>query len=234
MRSTVLTVFALMLAMAAPSGAAADLPIYDGAMTFQSIQGADGREEFSWEVNLYEGQYLQQVDETHAGVFYEDGHRAFSIEGISAHASDGATVPTTLTVNQPNVITLAVHHRDGNPAAGGAPFDYPVTAGSGWEGGFQSVEIEGPPDESQLAHPPNRETLEPTAPRCLVPDLADRTLRASRKILHASHCRLGRVRGGRSREVHVVAQYRLIGKVLPAWARVDVKALAPAQYSRSS
>ena len=224
MRSALLVVFVLVLALLAPAGAAAEpVPLYDGAMSFPSIQGPEGPEEFFWEVHLYEGQYLQQLDEAHAGVFYEGGHPAFSIAAVSAHAVDGATVPTTLAVTQPNIITLTVHHRDGNPAAGGAPFDYPVIAGSGWEGGFQTHHVEGPP----------REQIAPE-PTCVVPDLSNRTLRASRKILHASHCRLGRVRGERSRAVHVITQYRPAGKVLPAWTRVDVKALAPAQYSRSS
>jgi hypothetical protein len=223
MRSTLLAAFVLILAMAAPTGAAADLPTYDGGMTFQSIQGPDGPEEFSWEVNLYEGQYLQQLDETHAGVFYEEGHPAFSIEAVAAHAADGATVPTTLAVSQPNVITLTVHHRAGNPAAGGAPFDYPVIAGSGWEGGFQTHIVEGPPGE-----------MPPAPPTCVVPDLTNRTLRASRKILHRAHCRLGRVRGERRREVRVTQQFRPVGRVLPIWTAVDVRALAPGQYSRSS
>lgn len=232
MRSALLAVFVLMLALLAPAGAAAEpLPLYDGAMTFPSIQEREGPEQFSWEVNLYEGQYLEQLDESHAGVFYESGHPAFSIEAIAAHAADGVTVPTTLAVTQPNFITLTVHHRAGNPNAGGASFDYPVIAGSGWEGGFQSYEIEGPP---ALEDPRSKQPQFQSEPTCVVPDLSNRTLRASRKILHASHCRLGRVRGERNPAVHVVEQYRLVGKVLPVWTRIDVKALPAAQYSRSS
>jgi hypothetical protein len=225
MRSTLLAVVVLILAMTAPTGAAADLSIYDGAMTFQSIQGPDGPEEFSWKVNLYEGQYLQQVDETHAGVFYEEGHPAFSIEAIAAHAADGATVPTTLAVTQPNVITLTVHHRDGNPAAGGAVFDYPVIAGSGWEGGIKT--------EPAVVLEPDRHGP-PSPPTCVVPDLTARTLRASRKILHQAHCRLGAVRGEQIRTAHVVTQFRQSGKLLPLWTKVDVKALPGLQYSRSN
>lgn len=221
--SAFLAVFVLVFTLLAPVEAGAEpVPLYDG-MSFPAIQGPDGPEEFSWQVNLREGQYLQQLDETHAGVFSEDGHPVFSIEAVAAHAADGVTVPTTLAVTAPNIITLTVHHRAGNPTASGAPFEYPVIAGSGWEGGIQTHFVEGPPGDQNVPDP-----------TCTVPDLGNRTLRASRKILHASHCRLGRVRGERNRAVHVVAQYRLIGKVLPAWTRVDVKALAPAQYSRSS
>lgn len=205
-----------MLAMAAPSMAGAEPPLFTGLMTFQAIQGPDGPEEFSWEVELGEEEELRQVDATHAGVFWPDDTMAMSIEAEKAHAADGAAVPTTLTVTQPNIITLTVHHRDGT-------FDYPVVAGAGWEGGFQT--------EPVVIVEPNREG---PPPACVVPDLGSRTLRASRKILHAAHCRLGKVRGERRREVHVVEQYRQVGKVLPVWARVDVKALRGAQYSRSS
>jgi hypothetical protein len=206
-----------------PAAATAEPPTFVGDMRFQAIQGPDGPEEFSWEVNLYEGQYLQQVDETHAEVFYEDGPRAFSIEGEAAHASDGASVPTTLAVTEPNIITLTVHHRDGNPAAGGASFDYPVVAGEGWEGGFRTEQVVMPPGDQPFA-----------PPTCVVPDLTDRTLRASRKILHGAHCKLGRVRGERRREVRVTQQFRQVGRVLPVWTAVDVKAVAAGQYSRSS
>lgn len=64
---------------------------------------------------------------------------------------------------------------------------------------------------------------------CVVPDLAGRTLRASRKILHGAHCKLGRVRGERRREVRVVEQYRQVGKILPVWSTVDVRALKVVQ-----
>jgi hypothetical protein len=192
-------------------------------MTFQSIQGPEGPEEYSWEVKLDEEEELKAIDEHHAGVFWEDGTQAMTITAVAAHDAIGTSVPTTLTVTQPNVITLTVHHRDGNPAAGGAPFDYPVVAGEGWEGGFQTEEVILAPGD-QL----------PTPPQCVVPDLTNRTLRASRKILHRAHCKLGRVRGERRREVRVVAQYRQAGKVLPVWTAVDVKALQQGQYSRIS
>jgi hypothetical protein len=224
MRSALLAVFVLVLALLVPVGAGAEpVPPFDGLMSFPVIQGPDGPEEFSWEMKLGDEEELRQIDATHAGIFWPDDTKAMSIEAGQAHAADGATVPTTLTVTQPNVITLTVHHRDGNPAAGGAPFDYPVVAGVGWEGGFKTEEAIVIPGEQP-----------PSEPTCIVPDLANRTLRASRRILHTSHCRLGRVRGERSRAVHVVEQYRQVAKVLPVWTRVDVKALRAAQYSRSS
>lgn len=232
MRLKLLTVLFVFCAALVPAGASAEpLPPYDGGMSFHDIQGPDGPEEFSWELSLGEEQELRQVDDRHAAVYYADGvHIAFGIEATAAHDAEGTNVPTTLVVTQPNVITLTVHHR-------GAPFLYPVTSGAGWEGGFQTVQIEGPPDEWELAHPPIRGTTEPpqpTTPTCVVPDLTGRTLRASRKILHRAHCLLGLVRGERRREVRVTEQYRQVGKVLPAWTAVDVKASWPGQYSRVS
>ncbi|MDX6634233.1 MAG: hypothetical protein QOF06_436 [Solirubrobacterales bacterium] len=203
--------------------AAAALPVYDGGQTFPAIQGPEGPEDYSWEVKFGEGEELKAIDEHHAGVFWEDGTEAMTITAVAAHDAIGTDVPTTLTVTEPNIITLTVHHRDGNPAAGGAPFDYPVTAGEGWEGGLKT-------EEAIVT-----EGDQPPAPlTCVVPDLTNRTLRASRKILHRAHCKLGRVRGERRREVRVAQQYRQVGKVLPVWTAVDVKALAPGQYSRNN
>jgi hypothetical protein len=192
------------------------LPIYEGAQMFPVIHGPEDPEEYSWEVNLNEEQDLELVNDQLAVVRSKTGAVAFQIQAEQAHDAEGKTVPTSLGVIEPNVLTLTVHHLGGT-------FRYPISAGEGYETGFATVVIAMPPGEQP-----------PVEPTCVVPDLADRTLRASRKILHASHCGLGRVRGERRREVRVVAQYRLIGKVLPAWTRVDVKALAPAQYSRSS
>jgi hypothetical protein len=190
-----------------PTAAGGAVPLYDGGMTFQAIQGAEGPEDYSWEVKLDAEEELKAIDEHHAGVFWEDGTQAMTITAVAAHDAIGTSVPTTLTVTEPNVITLTVHHRS-------AAFDYPVTAGEGWEGGFQTEQVVMPPGDQP-----------PQPPTCVVPDLTDRTLRASRKILHRAHCKLGRVRGERRREVRVVEQYRLAGKVLPAWTTVDVKAL---------
>jgi hypothetical protein len=81
--------------------------------------------------------------------------------------------------------------------------------------------------------PPPGELALPAA-LCVVPDLTGRTLRASRKLLHQSHCRLGVVRGEQVRAAHVVTQYRQIGRSLPLWTEVDVKALTGLQYVRAN
>ncbi|HSS42053.1 MAG TPA: hypothetical protein VLK37_05805 [Solirubrobacterales bacterium] len=233
MRLKLFTVLFVFCAALVPAGASAEpLPPYDGGMSFHEIQGPEGPEEFSWEVKLGEEEELRQVDDRHAAVYYTgEEHIAFSIEATSAHDAEGTSVPTTLAVTEPNVITLTVHHRAGNPAAGGAPFDYPVLAGAGWEGGFMTEQVVLIETNRQGPSAPQGQQAPPT---CVVPDLTGRTLRGSRKILHRAHCQLGLVRGERRREARVTEQYRQVGKVLPAWAAVDVKANPPGQYSRVS
>jgi hypothetical protein len=187
-------------------------------MDFGSLNGPEDPEEFSWEVKLGEEEELKEIDERHAGVYWEDGTLAMQIEATAAHDADGATVPTTLMVTQPNIITLVVHHRDGS-------FVYPVTAGEGWEGGFRT--------EPAVILMPKGEGPPPPPPTCVVPDLTGRSLRASRKILHQSHCRLGAVRGEQVRTAHVVTQYRQSGRSLPLWTKVDVRALTGLQHVRA-
>lgn len=197
-------------------------PPYSGLMSFPAIQGSEDPEEFSWAVELGEEQELKAIDGTHAGVYYTDPEEtiAFTITAQPAHAADGADVPTTLAVTQPNVITLTVHHRAGNPAASGAPFDYPVTAGAGWEGGFQQHTVVGPP--------PTEQATPPTVPDvCNVPYLSGLTLKAARRQLRRSHCTLGAVRGERSRGARVVKQFRKPGRELAAGTEVGVKLLVP-------
>jgi hypothetical protein len=205
----------------AATAVADSIPPYDGLMSFPDIQGPDGPEEFSWEVELGKEQELRAIDDTHAGVYYTDPEEtlAFTITAQLAHAADGANVPTTLAVTQPNVIILTVHHRAGNPAAGGAPFDYPVVAGAGYEGGFQQHTVDmGPPTEQGTP---------PPVLRCTVPALSGLTLRAARRQLRRSNCGLGAVRGERVRGARVVRQFRKAGRSLPVGTRVGVKLLVP-------
>ena len=110
-------------------------PTYDGLQSFGVIVDAAYPEDYSWTVDLGTGEELVEVDEQLAEVRYAGGYRAFTITPEPAHDAEGATVPTSIAVTPPNILTLTVHHRAGNPARGGAPFDYPISAGSGWEGG---------------------------------------------------------------------------------------------------
>lgn len=199
-------------------------------MSFPTIKGVDSPEEYCWELNLAETQELRSVDDQEAEVLYTDPehHRAFSIEAEPAHAADGAEVPTTLAVVQPNIIVLTVHHKAGNPAAGGAPFDYPVTPGTGWEGGFETVQIQGPPDEAELkamakAKAPIAPVEEPLPPTCEVPVLQGRTLKAARRALLHAGCELGPIRGKRHPGTRVVQQYRPAYKTVPAGTTVGVR-----------
>lgn len=207
----VLLVVGSSSASAEPSG----LPAYDGGMTFARIDGPAGPEEYSWEVQLHEEQELKQIDERHAEVS-EGEHPAFNIVAEPAHDAEGSTVPTTLTVSEGNVVTLTVHHRAGNPAAGGASFVYPVTAGVGWEGGFQTYYVDIPDQ------PKPDSSTEPT-PSCVVPGLKGWSLRVNRWRLSQAGCRLGAVRGPRSRGAKVVKQDVKPGTVLGAGAAVGVK-----------
>lgn len=140
-------VSALLGAVFATSAATA--LVYEGG-GFPEITSSAGPEEFTWEVELKEGQELVSIDEKHAAVYYDGGHIAFSIEATLARDAIGTSVPTSLAVSEGNLITLTVHHRAGNPKAGGAPFDYPIVSGSGWEGGVVSIEVKGPKDEAEL------------------------------------------------------------------------------------
>jgi hypothetical protein len=226
--ASVALLLASVAALACPpmSAVAAGCPTYNGALTFEDIDEPGDPEDYCWEVQLYEDQELVQVDDRHAVVYYSSGHRAFGIEATAAHDAEGASVPTTLAVSGANVITFAVHHRAGNPAAGGDSFAYPISAGPGWEGGFQTFVVPGPPDESEVQQTPSSTAEETRAPRCEVPGLYGRSLKAARRALRHAHCGLGPVRGRRSRGARVVKQYRETGTVLPAGTEVGVK-LAP-------
>lgn len=209
--------WALVAAVAAvaliPAGAAA-YPSFDGSQTFPAIQSPAAPEDFSWEVNLDADQELRSIDDQNAAVYYTDPeHLAFSISAMPARDAVGVSVPTTIAVSEGNVLTLTVHHRAGNPATG-APFVYPIVAGAGWEGGFQTVRVEVEFTEGPASAP---------SPSCRVPNLRGHTLRASRRQLKAGHCALGPVHGERSRGAKVTRQYRPPGKVLPAGTAVGVK-----------
>ncbi len=122
-------------------------PLYDGAMIFSAIRDSSGPEAFSWSVHLEDDQSIVSIDNQHAVVMWSDGiHSAFGIHATPAHDADGTSVSTELIVEDDQVITLKVKHRQGGP--GGEPFSYPVTAGVGWEGGFQTVQVAMPPPKA--------------------------------------------------------------------------------------
>jgi hypothetical protein len=117
-------------------------PLFDGALTFHDIRDAAAAAEYSWEVLLEPGQYIQLIDSRHVQIFYSSGHPAFAIEAQPAHDAVGTSVPTSLRV-EGNVITETINHRSGS-------YVYPIIDGVGWEGGFTSTEIPGPMDEAEI------------------------------------------------------------------------------------
>lgn len=228
-----------VIALGAPSASADPpaLPVFDGAMAFPSIQDPSGPEEFSWEVKLSEEQELQSIDEQSAEVRYKDGPRSYLIVAGQAHDAEGATVPTSLGISEGNVITLTVHHRPENPAAGGDPFVYPILAGPGWESDFHTVTISGPLDEQELREEQDRiarekqEALErewgkeKVPSDCLVPRLKGRSLKAAKKLLKDAKCLIGNVRklkGITDKAGKVVKQSPKPGTILAPWTTVKV------------
>lgn len=205
------------VALGISGSASAALPPYDGAMSFQAIQGPSDPEEFSWEVELDPDQRLEQIDDQHAAVLWENDVQAFGITAVAAHDANGAAVPTSLSVSGENVVTLTVHHRAGNPAAGGASFLYPIVAGVGWEGGLSTVFVILPPGE-----------FPPPPKMCRVPKLTGKRLMASRWWLREAGCRLGHVRrlkgaAATKRETpRVVGQSFKPGAMLPLGTPVQV------------
>ncbi|HEY7256334.1 MAG TPA: PASTA domain-containing protein [Solirubrobacterales bacterium] len=229
---------AFLFVAVAPVAATADVPPppYTGDMTFPQITDPSGPEEFTWQVQLNENEVLEAIDEEFAAVYHKESHSvAFLISAEHAHDASGAKVPTSLTVTEPDLITLVVHHRAGNPANGGAAFDYPIVAGEGWEEGYgEPIVVEGPMDERELRE--ERERLEreirernpPAAPAssgCGVPALKGLSLRAAKRRLLRSGCGVGRVRkrhGARLRTGTVVRQAPRPGSLLPAGSAVSV------------
>lgn len=230
---------ALLATGSASAEPAPEPPVFDGFQSFPAIADASYPEDYSWTVELSSRQKLVQVDEQTAEVQYEDGVRAFTISAEPAHDSEGATVPTTLAVTGPDVITLTVHHRAGNPAKGGAPFRYPITAGQGWEGGYGTpTVIQGPLDETELREQREREeaarlaTLgtpvapSPAASSCVVPKLKGLSLARSRQRLGAAGCGVGtleRAPGATARSGRVVAQRPRPGRTLSAGTAVALR-----------
>lgn len=216
-RALLLGLVVALVGAAVPSVAAASetCPPYEG-MWFPQIKGPRDPEDFCFEVQLNEGQTLEQIDDHHVGVRSKTGAIAWEVQAALAHDATGVEVPTTIAVTGGNLVTLTVHHRAGNSAAGGTPFTYPISPGAGWEGGFATVTVLMPPAEpgpqpGQVGY------------QCEVPNLQGKSLRLVQRELRSAHCNLGPVHGQRRRGAKVVKQYRRAGKTLPAGTEVGVK-----------
>ena len=218
------TAWIVILAAGSVVASATTPPEYDGAMYFPSIEGPLAPEEYAWKIVLGPDQELKQLDDQHAAVVYEDGHVAFGIAAEAAHDAVGATVPTSLSVSEPDILTLIVHHRDGNPKAGGAPFNYPVLGGSGWEGGFITGTVAMPAPEKWPEVSADKVTS-----ICSVPGLGNGSLKKARRLLQEAGCRIGDVNrrnGTHAQAGRVVRQRPKAGASLPAGSAVDIT-LAP-------
>jgi hypothetical protein len=202
------------VSMPGAASASPSLPLFSGSLTFATIHGPTDPEEFSWEVQLGQHQELKEIDDQKAAVYYEDGTPAMTIGAEAAHGADGTSVPTTLAVTDINVVTLTVHHQAGNPAAGGAAFDYPVIAGTGFVVGESSVTVTMP----QPSAPPA-----PSPALCSVPGLVGKSLATSRMRLKRAGCALGKVRGTHGKASKVVKQDLRPGASAPAGSAVGVK-----------
>ena len=177
--------------------------------------------------------FLEQVSATQVEAYYAGHLPAFEITANEAHDADGATVPTTLELTGREVVTLTVHHREGNPAAAWAPFAYPIIGGPGWPGGFRTIVV---PLENPFAiAEAERKIIEanppaPTEPlpviTCKVPTLRGYSLRGAKNRLRAAHCGIGAVRlaaGATAGKGKVVKQFHPAGTELAAGAPVAVK-----------
>ncbi|HTR75364.1 MAG TPA: hypothetical protein VMH33_08935 [Solirubrobacterales bacterium] len=123
-------------------------PIMDGGFNWDIIRGPSAPEHYAYEMELGPRQELRLINEQEAAVFYtRTGNRGFTILATPAHDAIGSTVPTHLSVKG-EILTLTIEYR-GMSAATGEPFVYPITSGTGWEGGWQSHSelIPGEPEE---------------------------------------------------------------------------------------
>jgi hypothetical protein len=213
---------------AAEEGNSAPLrPVSEGGLSIPVITGPTAPEEYPVQYeHLSQGVRFRQVSDQLIAVEYFALGNAGKIEAVPAYAADGAAVPTSLRLAEDEkgyVVTMIVHHRAGNPAAGGAPFVYPIQ-GSAPEGGTFTGAVEVKPTPA----------AEPTAPvpssPCKVPLLHGLSLKAAKARLRAAHCAIGNVRLGApmiDRTERVVGQLRAAGTQLPAGAHVGVKLGSP-------
>jgi PASTA domain len=216
-------------AAAAEEGNAAPLrPVSEGGLSIPVITGPNAPEEYPVQYeNLIQGVRFRQVSEQLIAVEYLGrGNADWKIEALPAYAADGAAVPTSIRLSGSEkgyVVTMIVHHRAGNPAAGGAPFVYPIQ-GSGREGGYftGAVEVKPTPAAEPIA-------AAPLAP-CKVPSLHGLSLKAAKARLRAAHCAIGTVRISAPITADtgkVVKQFRAAGTNFPGGTAVAVKLGSP-------
>lgn len=125
-------------------------PSYDGGQTFKMIRDESAPETYSWKVSLNKGQTLKAIDSQHVSIFNSDESQALAIRAEAAHDATGKAVPTSLSANEGDVLTLTVKHRSGG-------FVYPVLAGPSFDSSYTLPVIWEPAPETQ---PRNLEALD--------------------------------------------------------------------------
>jgi hypothetical protein len=248
--AVVLIASLVFVAPAGAEGGGASIPEYEGLGWFPTLHAPGDQDEFSWRVNLGKDQSLRLVSETEAWVEYKSGLESFAITAVPAKDRIGAIVPTTLRVSEGDVLTLVIHDREGDPAANGAPFSYPIVPANEWvDPNFQPTIVKGPPDEKEIAEEKAaaqrakeaqeaaaKEAAKPPAPvsepptrTCTVPSLKSLALRAAKAKLRADHCGVGQIylaRGATTGKGKVVKQFKPAGTRLTAGTPVAVKLAA--------
>jgi hypothetical protein len=215
---------AVVPAAAESSDSAPIRDLSDGGLSFPDITGPTAPEEYPMRLDPIgpELRMRQVSDQLIVAEYVEGGYSAFSLEAEPAHDADGATVPTTVELTEGDIVTLTVHYRVGNPDAEGAPFDFPITGGTGWEGGYRTISFEmNEPQPATESTPPAS-----PAPTCTVPSLHALSLHAAKTRLRAAHCAIGKVHlaaGATAGKGKVVKQFRAAGTELAASAPVAVK-----------
>jgi hypothetical protein len=206
-------------------------PLSERGFNLGEIPGPTAPEEYpiQWG-DLGSEMDMRQVDDQLIVVEYPKyGVEAYSIEAEPAHDVDGATVPTSIRLSDDEegfVVTLIARHRAGNPAAGGAPFAYPISGGPGWPGGNYTHAFE----LNEPRPPAAAEPVTPMPTPCTVPSLHGLPLKAAKAHLRVAHCSLGAVRlagGAPAGKGKVVKQFRAAGTELGSGAAVAVKLGAP-------
>jgi hypothetical protein len=199
---------------------------------FPEIFSSASPEEYEYRPEwLAPGDTAEQVSDEEVVFKDSEGDAIGWIHPELAHDAVGASVPTSLRLIEGGAVILTVHHREGNPAAAGAPFAYPITGGPGWPGGFRTIVVpmENPFAESERkiieANP--AATVEPLPiPTCKVPSLDGYSLRGAKNRLRAAHCGIGTVHlatGATLGKGKVVKQFHAAGTELAAGAPVAVK-----------
>lgn len=201
-------------------------PLSEGGLGFGTITGPTAPEEYplQYEHLSPELEMRQVSDQLIVVEYVKYGVQSGSIKAVPAHDVSGATVPTSIRLSEDEegpVVTLVVTHRAGNPAAGGAPFDYPITEGAGWSGGYRAIGV-----EMNEPHAPAPPASPATPTPCVVPALHGLSLKAAKARLRAAHCAIGQVRlaaGATAGKGKVVKQFHPAGTRLAAGASVAVK-----------